>query len=242
MAEVFQNVRIKHYKKTMIFVQKSQPAPDCLANEKVKTSGSYRCGNVVSRLKEDFKNKCYICEEKEISSINIEHFIPHQGNRNLIFDWNNLFFACGHCNNTKLAKFTDILDCTKTREVETKIKYEFFNSAFPKEQVIVTSLNPTSSANLNTVELLRLVYCGYTAIKIEQSANIRNKISKKIWEFIELLSNYFSNDELFNDEEKENLRTRIIIKLSSSSSFTAFKRWVIRDNPTYFQEFQNYLN
>jgi hypothetical protein len=230
----------------MIYLKKSKPAPSCLAVEKLKKkSKNWRCGDVVSRLKEDFKNKCYICEEKEISSINVEHFVPHRNtNRNLMFDWNNLFYVCGHCNNSKLAKiqFDNILNCTQTRDVETKIKYEFFNCAFPKEQVIITSLDVSSAENLNTVELLQLVYCGDTAIKIEESANIRNKISKKIWEFIELLSNYFSNDGLFSVEEKANLKCRIIIKLSRCSSFTAFKQWIIRENPTYFQEFQNYLN
>ncbi len=226
----------------MIYVEKSQPAPECLATEKLKASGNYKCGDVVPRLKSDFKNKCYICEEKEISSINVEHFKPHQGNRDLMFDWNNLFFACGHCNNTKLAKFNDILDCTKTNEVETKIKYEFFNSAFPKEQVIITSLEPSSTENLNTVELLRIVYCGKTAIKIDESANIRNKISKEIREFSDLLKLYFSNNGLFDETEKEKLKLKIIKKLSNSSSFTAFKRWIIREDKVFYQEFQNYLN
>ena len=120
-----------------------------------------------------------------------------------MFDWNNLFFGCSHCNNTKLSRFDDILDCTKTNDVETKIKYELFHSAFPKEQVIITSLEASSTKNLNTVELLRLVYCGETAIKIDESANIRNKLSKEIRKFSDLLRLYFSNDGLFNEEEKE---------------------------------------
>lgn len=226
----------------MIYFEKSQPAPDCLAKEKVKIAGNYRCGDVVARLKADFKNKCYICEEKEISSINVEHFVPHQGDHDLKFDWNNLFFACGHCNNTKLAGFSNILDCTKTNEVETKIKYGFFNSAFPKEQVIITSLDTSSAKNLKTVELLRLVYCGKTAIKINESANIRNKISKELREFSDLIRLYFSNDGLFAEDEKEKIKLRIIEKLSSSSSFTAFKRWIIRNNPILLREFEQYLN
>ncbi len=226
----------------MIYFEKSQPAPECLAKEKLKASGSYKCGDVVPRLKTDFKNKCYICEEKEISSINVEHFIPHQGNTDLKFDWNNLFFACGHCNNTKLAGVDNILDCTKTNEVETKIKYEFFNSAFPKEQVIITSLYPSSTKNLNTVELLRLVYCGRTAIKIDESANIRNKVSKEIRKFSDLIRLYFSNDGLFDEAEKEKLKLKIREKLSNSSSFTAFKRWMIRNNPTLLKDFGEYLN
>jgi hypothetical protein len=48
----------------MINLTKSQPAPDCLATEKLKKSGTYRCGDVHVRLKADFYNKCYICENK----------------------------------------------------------------------------------------------------------------------------------------------------------------------------------
>lgn len=226
----------------MIYLPKSQPPPECLETEKLKITGSYKCRDVISRLKTDFKNKCYICEEKEISSINVEHFRPHLGNRDLMFDWNNLFFVCSHCNNTKLARFDNILDCTKNKDVETKIKYEFLNSAFPKEQVIITSLEPTSNQNLQTVELLRLVYCGETAIKIDESANIRNKISKEVRKFSDLIKLYFSNDGLFNDEEKEKIKSRIIDKLRDDGSFTAFKRWIIREEPTLFEAFQKYLN
>lgn len=104
----------------MIHLTKSQPAPSCLATEKLKKSGTYRCGDVHTRLQNDFHNKCYICEEKDISSINIEHFRPHEGkNIDLKFDWNNLFFACAHCNNTKLAnpKYDLILNCTNPQHL-----------------------------------------------------------------------------------------------------------------------------
>lgn len=56
---------------------------------------------------------CYICENKQITSYQIEHLAPHHGNMDLKFDWNNLFLACAHCNNAKLDKFDPIIDCTK---------------------------------------------------------------------------------------------------------------------------------
>ena len=75
----------------MVFQEKSQPAPPCLAKEKQKATGDYKCGDVFERTKTDFKNKCYICENKEPITINIEHFRPHKGDKKLKFDWNNLF-------------------------------------------------------------------------------------------------------------------------------------------------------
>lgn len=75
----------------MVYIEKSQPAPKCLDKEKNKANGDYRCASVLDRIKNDFRNKCYICEYKEPVSINIEHFRPHKGDKNLKFDWNNLF-------------------------------------------------------------------------------------------------------------------------------------------------------
>ena len=67
----------------MVYFQKSQPAPNISRN--------YNTPEVLQRLKQDFKNKCYICEQKEATNINIEHFIAHQGDDSLKYDWNNLF-------------------------------------------------------------------------------------------------------------------------------------------------------
>src|ERR1700709_1938149 len=110
----------------MIYHEKSHPAPTCLATEKAKAYGDYKCGEVLERLRDDFKNKCYICEVKEPHSINVEHFKPHRGDKDLKFDWNNLFYCCGHCNNSKCdkAEYDEILDCTNEDDnVDTKIKY-----------------------------------------------------------------------------------------------------------------------
>ena len=41
----------------MIYLEKSQPAPECLVSEKAKASGDYKCGDTLNRIKDDFKNK-----------------------------------------------------------------------------------------------------------------------------------------------------------------------------------------
>jgi uncharacterized protein (TIGR02646 family) len=123
-----------------LFFEKSQPAPDCLAHEKGKTSGDYKCGDVSSRLKTDFKNKCYLCELKELTSINVEHFRPHKGDTDLKFDWNNLYLSCAHCNNTKLAAYNNILNCTDPNDrIEDKLHYSF--KPFPYEKVEIEVLD-----------------------------------------------------------------------------------------------------
>ncbi|NOQ63748.1 MAG: HNH endonuclease, partial [Methyloprofundus sp.] len=75
----------------MLYFEKSQPAPTCLIAEQGKASGDYKCGEVLERLKADFKNKCYLCEKQSPSAINVEHLVSHQGNKALKFSWDNLF-------------------------------------------------------------------------------------------------------------------------------------------------------
>jgi len=44
----------------MVYLEKSQPAPESLAKEKIKKSGKYDGDDVLQRLYADFKNKCYV--------------------------------------------------------------------------------------------------------------------------------------------------------------------------------------
>ena len=58
-----------------------------------------------------------MCEMNELQSINVEHLFPHHDgkDRDRMYDWNNLFYSCAHCNNIKKSKVYDdvILDCCK---------------------------------------------------------------------------------------------------------------------------------
>ena len=219
----------------MIYLPKSQPAPKCLSTEKTKVSGSYNCNDVLKRLKLDFKNKCYICETKEPHSINTEHFLPHKGNVDLKFEWNNLYYCCAHCNNTKLAVplFDNILNCTiESDEVDKKIKYLI--NPFPGELADISAIENTEQIN-NTVELLKSVYNGKTVLKKIESANIRSKLLTEIRNFQDLLFDYF--DDGFNDEEKEKIKDQIIRHLKPTSNFTAFKKWIIWGNESLVTEF-----
>lgn len=100
---------------------KAQKAIESLLKAK-ETDAGYNVPEVNAALKEIFYGKCYICENKEVTSYQIEHLIPHRGNPELKYAWDNLFLACAHCNNTKLGKFDPILDCTK-EDVERAIAF-----------------------------------------------------------------------------------------------------------------------
>ncbi|GBC62810.1 HNH endonuclease [Desulfonema ishimotonii] len=170
---------------------KSSPPPECLAEEKQKKSGDYKCGDVLERLKEDFRNKCYLCESKAPNTINVEHFIPHRGDTDLKFDWANLFLSCGHCNNTKLAKpeYDHILNCTDPEhDVENRIRYEI--KPFPKEKAHITALDEAAEVR-NTVFLLEAVYNGTTPLKSIESENIRKNLLDEIIRFQKLLYEFY---------------------------------------------------
>ncbi len=225
----------------MINLLKSQPAPDCLEAEKAKKNGSYSCGDVLERLRADFHNKCYICEARGITNINVEHFIPHKGDKNLKFDWNNLFYACGHCNNTKLAqaKYDDILNCLdSTKKILDLIKFHI--NPFPKEKVQITTLQKNTTIE-NTALLLHDVYNGSTPHKIIESENLRELLIQEIRDFGDLLHGYFYEIGL-SDEDKEAIKNRIKRKLSIASPFTAFKIWIIKNNEALKQAFGSLLD
>jgi hypothetical protein len=223
----------------MIYNQKTQPAPVSLAIEKLKVSGSYSREDVLIQNKIDFRNKCYLCEDKEPNAINTEHFLPHRGNVNLKFDWDNLFFCCSHCNNTKLdkVKYDNILNCTVVGDaVETNIKYHL--KPFPKEMVSLVHV-ANDIKTLNTVDLLLEIYNGTTPLKKLESSNLRTKILKEILLFQDVLLKYC--DDTYTDEEKAEFKNTIIRYLRPSSSFTAFKKWIIRDNEGLMADFSSYI-
>ena len=221
----------------MLYFEKSQPAPECLATEQQKFRGDYKCGCVLERLKTDFKNKCYLCESKQPLSINVEHFKPHGGDKALKFDWNNLFWSCAHCNNTKLDKFKNLLNCTNSDdEIETKLSYLF--NPFPFEQVKIKTLS-TDDKTIETQQLLLAIFNGTTPLKVIESSHIRNNLTEDIRSFQKNLFKYFI--ETNTPKEKKKYLRRIKSHLHISSAFTSFKRQIIKDNSILLENFGAYL-
>ena len=220
----------------MVYFEKSQPAPASLAIEKNKVSGSYREPDVMKQLRIDFHDKCYICESKGLTAVNVEHFLPHRGDKELKFDWNNLFYACSHCNNVKQSKdlYNDILDCTQKEEkVDEWIKYRM--DPFPKSIVKIETIIKDKKV-CNTVDFLNAVYNGTnTGIKEIESDNLRENLLNEIFQFQRLLMEYYSRDT--TDEERAVLMPKIRKALSNHAPFAAFKRWIIRDNSIFVTAF-----
>lgn len=216
----------------MYNVDRSFPEPQSLKTEKLKVSGKYNSEDVLERLVEDFFNKCYLCEEKEISGINVEHLKPHKGDIDKKFQWKNLFLVCPHCNNTKLGNEDEILDCTNSsHKIYDWIEYNF--TSFPKTKVELKIINNIDIVN-NTVTLLDKIYNGSTVNKKFEADNIKKKIMREIQSFENLIFEYVYNS-------KKELVEEIKEKLSRKSAFSAFKRWIIKNN-TRYKELEKYFD
>ena len=216
----------------MYNVDRSFPEPQSLKIEKLKISGKYNSEDVLERLVEDFFNKCYLCEEKEISGINVEHLKPHKGDIDKKFQWENLFLVCPHCNNTKLGNEDEIIDCTNpSHKVNDWIEYNFIS--FPKTKVELKIINNIDIVN-NTVTLLDKIYNGSTVNKKFEADNIKKKIMREIQSFENLIFEYVYNS-------KKELVEEIKEKLSRKSAFSAFKRWIIKNN-TRYKELEKYFD
>lgn len=212
----------------MVNYERNEDAPDCLWTEQQKANGDYKCGDVLQRLQRIFHNKCYICELKAPTSVNVEHLRPHKGDKQLKFDWNNLFLACVHCNNTKSALeqsnvINDILDCTnENHKVDEWIDYHI--DPWPKAKVQITSLKDNQSVH-NTVELLGRVYNGHTLLKNLEASNLRKALLNEIRDF---QKDFFEYDRANQNKDRAYYKTRIRKHLQNSSPFAAFKRWIVR--------------
>lgn len=223
----------------MINFEKSPNVPPSLSIEKQKKSGTYLQPDVLEQLSKDFYDKCYLCEDKHLTSINVEHFVSHQGDVDKKFDWENLGWACGHCNNIKLDSYDDILRCTDFTTIITN-EIQFDIKPMPKEKTVIkaTSKNP-SNAVTKTIELLCKIYNGHTPIKMMEANNLRKKLIKNIREFSNFLVEFYA--ESSEPVDKEEAKKAIHKELQLGSAFLAFKIWIIKSNEEYFGDFGHVL-
>ncbi len=214
--------------------EKAEKAIESLRREKAR-SGSYNTPEVNAALREMFHGKCYICENKQITSYQIEHLVSHRGNADLKYDWNNLFLACAHCNNTKLDKYEPIIDCTK-ENVEALIAFRRTGYFGTDEKLLFEKLDDRIEVE-NTIKLLQEIYYGSTPQKKMESTILRRMLRKEFSAFKEYVREYHEAE----DEEKEDLKYLLQKELQDSSPFAAFKRWLIRDNREVYAELLGYI-
>ena len=146
----------------------------------------------------------------------------------LKFDWNNLFWACGHCNHIKGNKFTPILDCTKV-EIDEIIAFRKVGYFGITESLIFKMVDDTSERIevKMTYDLLQRVYYGETPQEKIVAKMLRHAVRVELTKF----KNYIRDYNEASGEDKKDLFLIIRRELISRSAFAAFKRWIVRDNP-----------
>ncbi len=215
----------------MVKIERSFPAPESLAKEAKKATGKYDRPDVIERLKRDFHNKCYICEMKELQDPNVEHLLPHKNGRYLErkFDWENLFWSCGHCNGIKNNNKYDggIIDCCK----QDPEKYLLFHLTDNTVAIDVTDIKDefqNRTAMLIT-EAFSLKNTGMRTYTSDERLRLLQKEMNILYKQLEKLHN--------NPSSKVISRT-ICSLLKRGSAFAAFKRCYVREHAGEYPQLQ----
>lgn len=218
----------------MVKVQRSFPAPASLETESRKLSGSYCEPDVIERLKQDFHNKCYICELKDLQDPEVEHLVPHHNGRypERKFDWNNLFWSCGHCNKVKNQQKYEggILDCCR-QDPEKAVCFRLKGDG-----VLVQAKHAEDTKAVLTAELVQEVFNRKnTGMRIYKS-DMRLKELKKEMNLL-----YDSLECIKVNPDSKIAQRKLKALLRRESKFAAFKRNYIRENQDRFPQLLLYI-
>lgn len=218
----------------MVKIDRSFPAPDSLAAEAKKACGSYLCPDVVERLEDDFHNKCYLCEMKELQDPQVEHLLPHKNGRypERKFDWNNLFWSCGHCNGVKNQQKYDagILDCCR-QDPEEAIVFDLH-----EKDIFVKERDSANGAAALTAQLVTEIFnLRNTGMRVCNSALRLKKLQEEMNVFYAQLEAYKNNPT------SRRLSRTMAALLKRESAFAAFKRCYIRERIDEFPALRDYI-
>lgn len=218
----------------MVKIERTFPAPASLTIESTKISGKYDKTDVVKQLREDFHDKCYICEMKNLQDPVVEHLLPHKNGKYMDrkFDWNNLFWACGHCNGVKnQQKYEeDIIDCCKD-DPEKLIYFRLKDGIVDvcakddgnKMAVLTSSL---------VCDVFEVKNTGMRVYKSEMRFQELNKEMNKLYDNLEKIK---------KDPESKVVLRKLKAMLRRESAFAAFKRNYIRENKDEFPQLLQYI-
>ena len=219
----------------MVKVERSFPAPASLALESQKANGSYSMPDVVKQLKEDFHNKCYICELNELQDAQVEHLLSHVDGKypKRKFDWNNLFWSCGHCNNVKNQRIYDegIIDCCKDDPEEMVI------FRLQENEIDVHAINDKNRQAVLTAKLITEVFnlknTGMRVYKSDFTILLLNREMNKLYDSLE---------EMKEPSQQKLALRKVKSLLRRESKFAAFKRNYIRENKEKYPDLIEYLD
>lgn len=218
----------------MVKVVRSFPAPESLEEESKKVTGKYDKQDVIDRLRKDFYNKCYICEMKELQDPNVEHLLPHKNGKypERKFDWENLFWSCGHCNSIKNnGKYDDgIIDCCR-QDPEKYLKFQIKN-----DNVVIDVNNFDNEVQKRTALLIEETFSLKNTGMRTYTSNERLRLLQKEMNIL-----YRQLEKIHNNPDSK-ITLRILRSLlRRESAFAAFKRYYVREHAIEYPGLQQYV-
>lgn len=216
----------------MFNVTRTYPAPDSISR------GQYNKADVLQKLKPMFFEKCYLCERDDIQDVEVEHFIPHQSDVALKYNWDNLYYSCSRCNSIKSSTHINLLDCTDSNlDVGKMIRCLIPSVPDGKVTVEATSKIPCDKTN-NTVALLDECYnLDNTALR----GISRETLMEQMWEhFTELLiARQTLRKKSSGKTAKENAEETIEAMLKVEHPFSIFWRYHYLSDTFLTQNYPN---
>lgn len=218
----------------MVKIERSFPAPASLAREAGKANGKYDGQDVIEQLKTDFHNKCYICEMKGLQDPNVEHLLPHKNGRypERKFDWENLFWSCGHCNGIKNnSKYDDgIIDCCKN-DPEKELSFYLIDN-----DVIIKVSDLNNEVQKRTALLVTEVFSIKNTGMRTYTSDERLKLLQKEMDIL-----YKQLEKLHRNPNSKAAMRMVCNLLGRESAFAAFKRCYVREHAREYPELQKYV-
>lgn len=218
----------------MVKIERSFPAPASLAEERKKAKGSYDRPDVIEQLRKDFHNKCYICEMKNLQDPNVEHLLPHKNGQypERKFDWENLFWSCGHCNSVKNNRKYDagIIDCCR-QDPEKYLNFQMEN-----DDIIISVKNRNDDIYERTASLIEATFSLKNTGMRTYASDERLKLLQK-----EMNVFYKQLEKLHNDPGSKVTMRTVRSLLRRESAFAAFKRCYVREHADEYPQLQKYV-
>lgn len=218
----------------MVKVVRSYPAPESLAEEAKKASGRYDRPDVIERLKRDFHNKCYICEMKELQDPNVEHLLPHKNGKypERKFDWENLFWACGHCNGVKNNGKYDagVIDCCRLDPEE------YLDFRLKDNNVVIRVIKGDDEIYNRTALLITETFTLKNTGMRTYTSDERLRLLQKEMNLL-----YGQLEKLHNSPNSKMVLRTICSLLRRESAFAAFKRCYVRVHSEEYPQLQKFL-
>lgn len=188
---------------------------------------AYNAPVVVALVRNDFYDKCYLCEEKTPRHLEVEHFYPQAFCQHLINDWQNLLCICGKCNKLRPKTINtinenEVLNCC-VDDVENSITLRFDE----KTSSLQIAANDVSVKARNTVYLLEKIHNGKNTTSVSH-IDLQKLMATELAELEEEIG-YFATTVL-----KNAFRKKIQKRLSRTSCFSAVKRTFIKDRHPEF--------